>query len=142
MHVAEDMERPTVLPSGRPKRATSPRYGRMVHSRHFAMVDERRSAWRYQLKLALKYNIRDKGALQIGSGETRDISSQSLRFTADTPLPAKSLIELSIDWPAKRDEAPPLRLTVIGTVLRCTSTDVVVLINRYGLDPAAAPAPA
>ena len=134
-----------MLPTGRPKKATSPRYGGTAPSRHYgisAAIDDRRSAWRYQLKLALKYKVSDKCASQIGCGETCDISSQSLRFTADTPLPAKSLIELSIDWPARREEAPPLRLTVIGTVLRCNSRDIVVLISRYGLDPAAAPAPA
>jgi len=132
-----------VLPRGRPKKSASPRDGGLVYSSHSAAVEERRSAWRYQLKLALNYRIRDKGASQqIGHGETCDISSQSLRFTADAPLPAKSLIELSIDWPARRDEVAPLRLTVIGTILRCVTTDVVVLISRYGLDPVAAPAPA
>ncbi len=70
-----------------------------------------------------------------GSGETCDVSSQSLRFTPDTPLPAKALIELSIDWPATTNQGDPIHLAVFGTILRCNSRGVVVLIGRYSFRP-------
>jgi hypothetical protein len=51
-----------------------------------------------------------------GCGTTVNISSHSLAFHADGPLPVGAAIEVSVSWPAEAGSS--LRLTATGVVVR------------------------
>src|SRR3954447_8475201 len=98
--------------------------------------NDRRRAMRYQLNLTLKFTAATTaGDVRTGFGETRDLSSHAVRFTANIPIPTGSTIELLIDWPRTGSDEP-LILRTVGRVVRSRSGNVVALIRRYLLAPA------
>jgi hypothetical protein len=99
------------------------------------ILDERRGSCRFELKLSVKYRAAwPDCALHVGYGQTRDISSNAVRFSCDTQLPVGSMVELLIDWPWVRDDAA-VQLKLFGRVLRCEPRCAVVHIARYSLGP-------
>ena len=122
-----------------PHKMMRPRYRRTVTALdppRLAPAYERRSAIRYALSLSLSYTIRERRIVRTGSGVLHDISSRSLRFTADTTrLRAPCTIQLSIQWPAQPADGPQNYLTVMGTVIQCSSRGIIVLIRRYAVGP-------
>jgi len=80
--------------------------------------DERRSGVRFQAELALEYSL-SRGKFSVeGCGRTVDVSSSGLRFKPDQPIPGTGIIQLSIAWPASLDGKVPLRLFVVGELMR------------------------
>jgi hypothetical protein len=42
---------------------------------------------------------------------------------------------LSINWPARRDKALPIRLSVLGMVVRSDNRGTAIKILRHGFEP-------
>jgi hypothetical protein len=76
---------------------------------------ERRKRTRQPMQRELRYRVLGHRA-RTGCGMTVNISSHSLAFQADGPLPVGAAIEVSVSWPAEAGSA--LRLTATGVVVR------------------------
>ena len=80
---------------------------------------ERRRSERFPLELAAHYQcVMRKAASESGDGVTVNISSTGVLFTSDQNLQNGRRIELSINWPAKLDQKVPLKLIVLGRIVR------------------------
>jgi hypothetical protein len=100
---------------------------------------ERRRTRRYPLKLEVAYRTASEGGGFTGSGETRDISSRALLFTADSELAAGANLQVTLRWPVELGGATPIRLLASGPILRRDSRGIVLLIKRYAFIHAAGP---
>ena len=95
-------------------------------------LPERRASVRFPTLHELRYKVLERGSIVCsGSGVTHDISSGGVAFTADHPLWAGALVELSINWPAKLDNGCPLCLFVIGKVVRSHQRQSVCTIEKH-----------
>lgn len=65
-----------------------------------------------------------------GSGQTVDISSTGVLFTASHELHLGQSIELSIAWPLLRYESVPVTLAVVGVVVRTDAGMAAVDVKR------------
>ena len=100
-------------------------------TRHEAASDQiagdRREDRRYPIELELKYKvIRRKRVLDTGVGHTVDLSSGGVLFEAERPLPAGLNAELSITWPVLLHNVAPMRLLVIGKIVRADRTRIAI----------------
>jgi len=95
---------------------------------------DRRAATRYRLTLGLRYVVHDRRGFvrMTGSGQTVDVSTSGVRFTADTSLETGLRLKLFIDWPALLDGAVELQLTMEGTVVRSSNNEVSLRIEHHG----------
>ena len=80
---------------------------------------------RFPMNRELRYKLlEDERIMAVGLGNTTDMSSGGVAFHSDGDLPKGSFIELSISWPALLDDVCPMRLIVVGRVLRVAGTKV------------------
>lgn len=95
---------------------------------------ERRSGKRFPIRMALSYRLsRERKPISEGSGTTVDISSTGVLFRTGGVCPQDAAAELFIDWPALYDNAVPLKLAVVGLVVRSDRRGTAVQIVRYRL---------
>jgi hypothetical protein len=93
---------------------------------------ERRARHQFSMRRELRYVLlKDRVTAEFGAGETMDLSSGSVAFSAGAVLPVGSLIELSISWPVLLDETCPMRLVVFGRVVRSDSDGCSCTIDKY-----------
>jgi hypothetical protein len=93
---------------------------------------ERRSAVRFEVELALSYSlIRRRKVLASGRGTTVNVSSTGVLLRPEMRLPDVREIHLSIEWPASRQDRIPMRLFVIGEVVRRQGAQAAVKLLRY-----------
>jgi len=102
-----------------------------------AFGEERRAGVRFPIRMNLRYRLsrKDQGAAPEASGCIVDISSTGILFSPGLSQPQDAVMVLSIDWPARRDEAPPIRLSVLGMVVRSDDRGTAVRILRHGFEP-------
>jgi hypothetical protein len=94
--------------------------------------NDRRSKARFPLRRELSYRLLDRDSdIQSGTGYTIDVSSAGICFEADRDLQRGAFVDLSISWPALLDQTCPIRLTVLGRVLRSTGRQGVCSVDRY-----------
>ena len=95
---------------------------------------ERRIHRRYPITLDVQYKLvaTDTGE-QVGIGKTVNVSSGGVLFEATDGLPARSLIELFIDWPLLKEDARPLKLVMYGRVIRSDGQLAAVRVSRHEL---------
>src|SRR5215831_16459136 len=95
---------------------------------------DRRTATRYPLTLGVRYVIQNRhgGVAMTGVGHTVDLSSCGVRFTTGSSLETGLRVKLFIDWPALLDGAVDLQLTMEGTVVRNSTNDLALRIERRG----------
>ncbi len=98
-----------------------------------AKLTERRAKRRFSLQCELRYSLLDESAdaMEVGRGETINMSSGGVAFELDHQLPLGRTVELSIGWPVLLGETCALRLNVIGRVLRCQASRCVCSLDRY-----------
>ena len=97
------------------------------------LSSDRRSSVRFPLNLEVRYSVAGcRGPVENGSGQTIDVSSSGLSFTADRPLPIGQKLDLSIDWPFWLD-GDQLQLVASGVVVRTTGVVTALRIERYEL---------
>lgn len=68
---------------------------------------------------------------KTGSGQTIDLSSSGLSFTADRPLLTGQKLEVAIDWPVLLDGGVRLQLVMSGVVVRTSGTTTAPKIQRH-----------
>ena len=94
------------------------------------IVRDRRGNRRYDIHLPLQYRVSQKGMLPtVGSGMTRDMSTNGLNFRCRRPLPVGAHIELTVEWPARYGELYPIDLQLTGFVVRSESGRAAVRIT-------------
>lgn len=80
---------------------------------------DRRRDRRYHLQLELKWKlIRRRRVLDVGVGQTIDISSGGILFDAGRHLPDGLNVELSISWPVLLHNVAPMQLIASGKIVR------------------------
>jgi len=93
---------------------------------------ERRAAVRFEVELALSYSlIRRRKVLASGRGTTVNVSSTGVLLRPEMRLPNGREIHLSIEWPASRGDRIPMRLFVVGEVVRTQGAQAAVKLLRY-----------
>lgn len=97
-----------------------------------SIAGERRSDRRYSLLLDLRWKlIRRRKVLDIGGGQTIDLSSGGVFFDAGRHLPAGLNVELSIAWPALLHNVAPMQLTVSGRIVRAEGNRAAIRITQH-----------
>ncbi len=92
---------------------------------------DRRRSRRYPVSLELKYKVtRGRRLLDMGSGQTRNMSSGGIAFTTDQVLPMGMIAELWVEWPYQLN-GYPMRLVVTGRVVRSTRTETAVRSMKH-----------
>jgi hypothetical protein len=91
---------------------------------------ERRSRQRFRIQQPVSYTCLS-GGLPSGVGRVLDISSKGVRFTTETALKAGTRLELSVDWPARLNDACNLQLMIFGSVVRSENGAAAVRIEHY-----------
>jgi hypothetical protein len=99
-----------------------------LRERPFDQVDRRRNR-RFRISVPVEYVLRDCRGFAI----TRDMSSRGIFLKTDRILKIGRRVRLLIDWPVQLNGGPPLRLVVVGRVLRSGrhGTAVSVLQHEY-----------
>jgi hypothetical protein len=93
---------------------------------------DRRNSTRFPVRENLKYRIlNNKTAALSGAGQTLNMGSGGLFFTAEHKLPIGRLIEISVDWPARLDGTCALKFVAVGRVIRSEVGHAAVRIERY-----------
>lgn len=93
---------------------------------------DRRGNDRFPITRELRYKLLgSKGKVELGVGQTLDISSKGVLFAAETPLAPGKRVEVSISWPAQLDGRCALKLVARGRVKRCRGTHVALEIDKY-----------
>lgn len=100
--------------------------------REHTQVDRRRHQ-RFGIVVPVEYSLRDCR----GSAVTSDMSSRGIFIKTRQILPVGKRVRLLIDWPVELDGGIPLRLFVVGRVLRSSrrGTAVSVLQHEYRIRP-------
>jgi hypothetical protein len=89
----------------------------------------RRRRTRYELQKELRFSYRQGNSVFFGSGRTKDLGDDGIRFEADHALPRNSEIELRISWPVRLQEVCALELVVRGPIVRSDRHGCVVRIK-------------
>jgi len=93
---------------------------------------ERRASTRFPLAMDVGYALMGcREQRKTGSGQTIDLSSSGLSFTADRPLLTRQKLELAIDWPVLLDRGVRLQLVMSGVVVRTSGTTTALKIQRH-----------
>ena len=98
---------------------------------------ERRSGRRFPIRMDFRYRLSrsGQGTTPVASGCVVDISRTGILFSPRLSYPEDGVMVLLIDWPARRDKAPPVRLSVLGTVVRSDARGTAIRIMRHGFEP-------
>jgi len=98
-----------------------------------ALPTERRTYCRFPVRLSLRFKLSGHQRIPLeGLGNTLNLSTGGVLFSAGQSLPVGSDAELSIEWPASRADCPfRLQLTIVGTVLRSSETGTAVRIAQW-----------
>lgn len=93
---------------------------------------EKRSSIRFPLIREIRFKrLSMRNSVEIGRGQTIDISSKGVYFTSDVTLSVGERLELSINWPAQLDQKLPLQLVTLGRIVRSDSGRYAMAIERY-----------
>ena len=102
-----------------------------------AFGEERRVSERFPIRMNFSYRLSSKGQVSAldASGCVVDISSTGILFRPRLSHPRDAVMVLSINWPARRDKALPIRLSVLGMVVRSDNRGTAIKILRHGFEP-------
>jgi hypothetical protein len=104
----------------------------LMHTNTSEIADERRLKFRFPLQRELRYKlVKDGAVLQSGLGETINIGSGGVSFTADRDVAVGSFVQLSISWPVLLDRSCPMRLIVFGRILRSSMGSCACSLDKY-----------
>lgn len=92
---------------------------------------DRRRSRRYPIVLELRYRVtRGKRLVDMGSGQTRDMSSDGVAFTTGQLLPVGMVAELWVEWPYYLN-GYPMRLVLTGRIVRASHTEAAVRTLKH-----------
>jgi hypothetical protein len=93
---------------------------------------ERRQDRRYNLRLEVRWKrIQRRQVTESGAGQTLDLSSGGVRFSAGSDLPVGCNVALSIVWPALLHNVAPMLLAIQGKVVRSAKGWAAVRILQH-----------
>jgi hypothetical protein len=93
---------------------------------------EKRKSGRFPVHQDLQYRTIDhRGSMSTGGGSTLDMSGSGIRFSIQEPIPLGRILEVSIDWPVRLGETCPLKVVLVGRVVRCEVDWAALSILRY-----------
>ena len=93
---------------------------------------ERRVSTRFPLAMDVGYALMGRREQrETGSGQTIDLSSSGLSFTAGRPLLTGQKLKVAIDWPVLLDGGVQLQLVMSGVVVRTSGTTTALNIQRH-----------
>ncbi len=93
---------------------------------------DRRRKSRFAIHREMRYKLLDDGTvIEAGAGYTIDLGSGGVAFTTNGLLQPGIFLELSISWPVLLNDSCPMRLVVVGRVLRSHVDYAVCSIDRY-----------
>jgi hypothetical protein len=96
--------------------------------------DDRRAFNRVPIERDIRYKLlggRRSEPVRTGLGRMLDMSSGGVQFTTESPLPAGERVELAVNWPARLNNVTPLKLVILGTVVRAEATQAAIRIEQY-----------
>jgi len=94
-----------------------------------SVEDDRRVHRRYPIELDCEYKVsRSKSA---GACRTVNISSGGILLQTNETLRVRRQVDLSIHWPYELDDGCPLRLRIMGQVVRIDGRRFAVKIKLY-----------
>jgi len=94
--------------------------------------NERRSKFRFGIQRELRYKVLEDGAMiASGTGQTVNMGSGGVAFSAEHQLKPGAFVEVSISWPVLLDQTCPMRLIVFGRVLRSAGKKNVCSVDKY-----------
>ncbi len=92
---------------------------------------DRRGADRFPIRREVTYKlVGRKGVNLAGIGNTVNMSSTGVLFTADNRLFVGSNVEVAISWPAQLNSTIPLKLVARGRVVRCDDSGTALEIHH------------
>ncbi len=104
---------------------------------------ERRTNARFPCRLAVSYQTLEHPILSgQGTSETLNISSKGLLFTSNEKFEAGQLVQVSLDWPALLENQIPLKLVAEGRIVRNSSGQTAMTIDKYEFRTRRIPKPA
>ena len=93
---------------------------------------ERRKKVRFEMERELRFKLLDdSNVVEVGTGQTLNLSSGGVAFTATRPLSTGAYVELSISWPVLLNNTCAIRLIVLGKILRSESAMMACTIERH-----------
>src|ERR1039457_72496 len=108
---------------------------------HFADSPDRRGTSRFPLREDIKYTVlHSRTQKTSGTGKTLNFGSRGILFTTDERLPLGSVVELSVNWPARAGGPCLLQFSPPGRVVRSEAKKAVVRLDRYEFKPRRGPA--
>ena len=95
--------------------------------------DDRRNFNRVPIERDVRYKVLGgrKSELRTGLGRMLDMSSGGVQFTTESALPQGERVELAVNWPARLNDVTPLKLVILGRVVRTEATQAAVSIEQY-----------
>jgi hypothetical protein len=97
-----------------------------------ARYRERRKKVRFEMERELRFKLlENSNVVEVGAGQTLNLSSGGVAFTATRPLNIGAYVELSISWPVLLNGTCPIRLIVLGKILRSESAKMACKIERH-----------
>jgi PilZ domain len=93
---------------------------------------DRRTNDRFPLENALRYRFMEaKNPASAGTGQTLNMSSTGMLLKVESPLPVGQKIEVSVDWPAQLNDHCGLKFVALGRVIRSSTEQAAVSIDKY-----------
>jgi hypothetical protein len=93
---------------------------------------ERRSDHRYEIDATFEYTLRpDQDAPAVGRGRVMNISRSGILVELIELIPANAEIELSIEWPVRRNRVIPVCMWILGRTIRTQNHCTAVQILSY-----------
>jgi hypothetical protein len=102
-------------------------------SRRAEASDDRRTSERLPIERDVCYKVLNgkRRLINVGSGRTLNMSGGGVLFTTESALRVGELVELSVSWPARLNNLVPLKLVVVGRLVRVEETQAAIAIQRY-----------
>jgi hypothetical protein len=111
-------------------------YRDLSHSRssHADRI-ERRSRERYPIRLRVRYRTRDPMRRVVGIGLTVNVSCGGILVETlyQRKVSVGSRLEVNVEWPVLLNGTTPLKLVVLGRVVRTEMFGFVVSLDRHDL---------
>jgi len=93
---------------------------------------DRRKKLRFPIQRELRYKVLEgETVVAHGVGLTQDISSSGASFHPAEPVRTGALVELSISWPVALGDDTPVRLVILGKVIRSNGKWAACSIGQY-----------
>jgi PilZ domain len=95
--------------------------------------EERRAHNRMGIKQEVRYTVLNgkSSVKHTGAGKTIDMSSAGLLISTESTLAEGDQVELAISWPVQLDGVLPLKLVVLGRVVRADETHAAIVLERH-----------